>query len=84
MVPLTVNTRKNQNAKIKKNSASVGKADIIFSEMVGGILLYYSLIALDVYLLLPAAYHPGWLAYLLSPNLKMIILAQLAFVLALG
>lgn len=56
----------------------MGKQQIIFSSMMMYTLFFYALAALDVYLLLPHSYHPWWLAAVLTPNIKIIILGQLS------
>ena len=47
-------------------------------------LFFYALVAFDVYLLLPPSYHPGWLAALLTPNIKIIVLGQLSALMVLS
>ena len=69
---------------IKMNSARNGKANIIFSKMTIGIILYYALLVLDIFLLLPYANQPTWLSYIMTPNMKIVILGQLAALLTVG
>ena len=76
--------RERQKKLIKLTSVSVGKQQIIFSFMMVYMLFFFALVALDVYLLLPASYHPWWLAAVLTPNIKIIVLGQLSVVMVLS
>ena len=76
--------RYSQGKLIKLTSASIGKLQIIFSFMTLYMLFFYALVAFDAYLLLPASYHPAWLAAMLTPNIKIIVLGQLSALMVLS
>ena len=76
--------RYSQGKLIKLTSASVGKLQIIFSFMTLYMLFFYALVALDAFLLLPPSYHPEWLAAMLTPNIKIIVLGQLSALMVLS
>ena len=76
--------KQKQKVLLNKNSAKTRKTEIVFSSMTAAMIIYYCLIALDLYIVFNSKNFWSWLDYLLTPNLKVIIIAQFSALIALG